>query len=371
MRLHSIQFLRAIAALLVVYSHSIDLQMKFSVSHQQKFLHVENFGAIGVDIFFAISGFIITFIGNTHKGSESALNFLIKRFLRINPIFYVASLVYLCLMIILKWTNNLIAPDGYFVNAIIDSLFIIPIAGQIEAYVPLLIVTWTLSFEWLFYILFIVLILFRSNQKALHLLIVLPLLVAVGYFIPFKDFRWTFITNPIILEFLLGVIVCWFYLNKKVSNSIAYLLLFFGLLCYLLQIWYGYGKISEVQSVLNGELSLKRFIVWGIPSACLVAGCIFLEKNAVFEKVWRWQIFQLLGDASYSIYLVHLSVFLVLHLMYLKLGFFMNPDLSIFVHVLIAAVVSVAFYLFIERPLLRMLTGWFSQRSEAVLSRAA
>lgn len=51
MKLRSIQMLRGLAAVLVVYVHSIDLQMDFSTSVQQRWLHLQDFGAVGVDIF--------------------------------------------------------------------------------------------------------------------------------------------------------------------------------------------------------------------------------------------------------------------------------------------------------------------------------
>jgi peptidoglycan/LPS O-acetylase OafA/YrhL len=68
MKLGSIQFLRAIAAILVLYAHSIDLQMGYSHSFQQDFFYWQNFGAFGVDIFFVISSFIISYSAGSYKG---------------------------------------------------------------------------------------------------------------------------------------------------------------------------------------------------------------------------------------------------------------------------------------------------------------
>ena len=49
MKLNSIQFLRAVAALLVVYVHAIDLQMRFATSHQQSFFYLHRKGAAQVE----------------------------------------------------------------------------------------------------------------------------------------------------------------------------------------------------------------------------------------------------------------------------------------------------------------------------------
>ncbi|HZC44295.1 MAG TPA: acyltransferase family protein, partial [Acidobacteriaceae bacterium] len=59
-RLLSVQGLRAVAALLVVWVHSIDAAELYSSPRQGRFFHWGNYGACGVDIFFAISGFIVS-----------------------------------------------------------------------------------------------------------------------------------------------------------------------------------------------------------------------------------------------------------------------------------------------------------------------
>ena len=75
----SIQALRGLAALFVVFQHV-------------RFL---NFGAFGVDIFFCISGFMIMF--TTEKSTKY---FLRKRLIRILPLYYLMTLVtYLSLLL--------------------------------------------------------------------------------------------------------------------------------------------------------------------------------------------------------------------------------------------------------------------------------
>jgi exopolysaccharide production protein ExoZ len=81
MKLNSIQYLRAIASILVVYCHAIDIQVYFGISRQQNFYYLQNFGAIGVDLFFVISGFIITYVSrNVLADIPSTKIFLQKRF---------------------------------------------------------------------------------------------------------------------------------------------------------------------------------------------------------------------------------------------------------------------------------------------------
>lgn len=348
MKLNSIQLLRALAAILVVYVHSIDIQSTFTVSFQQNFYFLRGFGGIGVDIFFTISGFIISYVANKYKGIREGAVFLKKRFLRINPFYYFANMILVVLLILtdypLNWSD--------IINGCRDMITMIPILNSQTHLVYLLVVGWTLSFEWWFYILFFLLVLFKVNNKVLLFILFLPLLVAIRYIFHLQDFRLVFITNPIILEFLFGVIIYWLYNHIKVSNQLAGLLILLGAVAYLYNIFISYGDISDFTSILYGNSSMKRVLLWGIPSACIVAGCIFYEKNGILSHLWNNEILVLLGNASYAIYLVHIPVFYSLGYVYEKSGFFLNPDLAIFIQVQIAVGVGILFYKKIEEPLL-------------------
>src|SRR5215831_950835 len=93
----SIQILRAIAALLVVYVHSLDLVGGHSNPHQPFFFNLAHFGACGVDIFFSISGFILsTVVLRSRPGTPLASgDFLVRRFIRIFPIYWILSLFFI------------------------------------------------------------------------------------------------------------------------------------------------------------------------------------------------------------------------------------------------------------------------------------
>lgn len=280
MKLNSIQILRGVAALLVVYEHSMDLQMSYGNSWQQHFFHLNNFGCIGVDLFFVISGFIITSIASNYTGASQGVYFLTKRFFRINPIYYILTLVYLPFI----YFNASITSSDLNLNSIFDSLLILPISADSHANKPLLTLGWTLSFEWLFYLLFYILILCNVRQKALFLMGIIVLMVVFGYIFQPNDFRLIFITNPIMLEFLLGCIISYIYLTvKQIPVDIGFICLLVGVSCYLYLIIQGFGNIDSYIATINGNLSLFRFLLWGLPSSLIVAGCVILEKMGNFQ----------------------------------------------------------------------------------------
>jgi peptidoglycan/LPS O-acetylase OafA/YrhL len=363
MKLYSIQFLRAVAAILVVYVHAIDLQMVYSHSFQQDFLYLQNFGAIGVDIFFAISGFIITYVAGKYTGMNAGLNFLVKRFIRINPIYYIASFAFLLLHSCQFWFAGFQPPTDEVLNNTADTLLVLPMGGK---YAPLLSVGWTLAFEWFFYIVFFFGILFKAPNKIAWLATTITALVILGKTVSLPVYQYLFITNPIMLEFVMGVLICWIYLHVEVNTWVAYALLFFGLAGFAYSVCFGYGTISELGDIMWGRLSLWRVIQWGIPSAALVAGAIFLEKQGQLTKLWSNRWCRLLGDASYSIYLTHVCAIEIFILVYGRTGFFLNPDFGIWFHLAISVALGTLVYLKVEKPLLAYLNKTYMPTRGAV-----
>jgi peptidoglycan/LPS O-acetylase OafA/YrhL len=117
MKYISIQYLRAIAAFMVVLVHlSLQEQKIFS---QEPLLGIFQVGTAGVDIFFVISGFIMMLI--LFKKKEKKI-FLKKRIIRIYPIYW----IYLSLiMLVILYKPSLVNANGELV------LFYAPHAGNI------------------------------------------------------------------------------------------------------------------------------------------------------------------------------------------------------------------------------------------------
>lgn len=150
----SIQALRGLAALFVVFQHI-------------RFL---NFGAFGVDIFFCISGFMIMF--TTEKSTKY---FFRKRLIRILPLYYLMTLVtYLSLLLF----PSMFQQTRHNLSYLVKSLLFIPfdIGGGIIQ--PLVRIGWTINCEMLFYLLFF--IAFHISMKYRGLICSAFLAVLVG-----------------------------------------------------------------------------------------------------------------------------------------------------------------------------------------------
>ena len=129
-KIENIQVLRFIAAFSVMMVH----------------LPVFKFGAWGVDIFFVISGFIMMYI--TEHNNK---NFLIKRIIRIVPLYWLLTLaVFLIAFLKPEILNNTTANFEH----LLKSLFFIPFNKNEAGHFPILFLGWTLNYEIIFYILF-------------------------------------------------------------------------------------------------------------------------------------------------------------------------------------------------------------------------
>ena len=140
----SIQYLRAVAALMVVFHHIINAKPWL-------FNPLENYPSLatGVDIFFVISGFIMYVAAR----NEAPLEFLKKRIIRIVPLYWVATLAF----VIVKTKLHIfsLTPEDWL--HIAKSLAFIPHhdptnPGKIW---PYLIQGWTLNYEMFFYLIFL------------------------------------------------------------------------------------------------------------------------------------------------------------------------------------------------------------------------
>ena len=145
---------RGIAALAVVLHHaSLGSEVFYG---GRAFAGFWEFGAIGVDFFFVLSGFIIYWVHSADEENfKSALLYCKKRIIRIYPPFILISIV----LLVVYSTYPSLSDSGRSIG-VITSIFLIPTPPLS----PALSVSWTLMHEMLFYTVFISLY-FNSNYS--------------------------------------------------------------------------------------------------------------------------------------------------------------------------------------------------------------
>jgi exopolysaccharide production protein ExoZ len=314
--------------------------VRFGSSVTASFFYFENFGAIGVDIFFVISGVIMAII--TNSCSLTPKQFFIKRCIRVLPLYWGIS--FFCCIISLFGYWPTIRKEK-----ILETLTVIPLInwGYFEG--PVLFLGWTLSFEFLFYIVFTIALWINKKQRLIIIFAVLLLLVLTGYLFPnITEHRFKFATNAIILEFLMGCVCGYIYLsNIKLSIRFIYAIIFTGLFLMILQLFYGFGNISEMAYTWDGSLSMLRAIKWGIPAFLIVTGMVLIDKNGNLKVPG---LLVTIGNISYSAYLLHIFCVMLLSALWHRVHIGV-PDFFIFTALLFSLFTAYLFYRFIENPL--------------------
>jgi exopolysaccharide production protein ExoZ len=277
--LASIQYLRALAALMVVVLH-LGVQWQ-RLGYQGPW---PGWLAGGVDIFFVISGFIMW--TTTAEGSAGTLDFYARRIIRIVPLYWLLTALTVAIMLAAPHAVQSSRYDGWHVLA--SFLFlpsINPASGQIE---PVLIPGWTLDYEMFFYLLFGLTLRWREGWRLVCTAAVLGAPVVWHALTGQGQGVWLFFTNDIVLEFVLGMALGRAYLHGglRIGAAAGWLLLAAGALAL----------------ALIGGSGLPRLIGMGLPAAMIVTGALALERA---QAVPHWPGLQKIGDASYSLYLVH------------------------------------------------------------------
>jgi exopolysaccharide production protein ExoZ len=326
----SIQYLRAVAAIAVVFYHI------GSIFH----LDLEFCGA-AVDVFFVISGFIMWMVTRQKEASPSI--FLKKRLLRIVPLYW---LVTISLATCATLRPNLFPVDHPALGHVVLSLFFVPHLTPDGNLRPLVGQGWTLNYEMFFYFLFtMTMAAFRTYQFYVMNIILLACVVC-GYLTHASSPAGIVYTSPLLMEFLAGIYICRAWLNNTVlSRATAWTAIALGI-----------AGIMATFGAYVAHWPLPRIIGWGVPSALIVLGAVSLEsRNRCPNIGWL----KILGDASYSIYLTHYLVWLAVSIAVAKLGGSLSPAIYL-VTICAATLGGVVTHVVVEKPMGRLLARRFA-----------
>ena len=327
-----IQYLRALAAMMVVWGHSL-----YVVPGVADRLGAPYFGGSGVDLFFVISGFIM--VVTTSRREITPQKFLLLRIVRVVPLYWLATLTWVA--------YGLVEHSGqspYAVPAIVRSLLFVPCPAGVW---PVLQNGWTLNYEMFFYALFALSLAAPRRVRMPVLAVALAALVGVGrLFGPFANPLAFSYTNPYLLEFVAGMVLAhgWLQGGSRDSLPQSLSLIVFGFYCV--------GSLHSRFTILGGAF----LIIAGSlnPRICAIENRTLLE----------------LGNASYSIYLAHQFVLEALAPWWIQAfphATWASSALFMVLAPLLCALAGCLCYWFIEKPLTSRLRK-LVQSSDAIVS---
>jgi exopolysaccharide production protein ExoZ len=324
-----VQYLRGLAAVMVVAFHA-----PMPLEDIRNFLDA---GAYGVDLFFVISGFIMTITAGA--SSVARLDFIAKRLLRIVPLYWLMTMSMVVLVI---------AAPGVFhstrasFSTVVQSLLFIPHYSLSHPGViyPIMVPGWTLNYEMFFYILFSMVLPFRASFRLGAIAAFFVVLVTLGAVFPGDSAVYRTYTNPILFEFVLGMGVAELYKRDLLPNLV------FGI----------FLAVTGYAALLFTDESI-RFVSKGVPATAIVLGGIVALRSV------RSKVLELIGNASYSIYLTHFFAFGVIAVIGNRFGGYTGSTIFavvyFFVAVLASMLAGVAVYKLIELPLTERVRSCF------------
>jgi exopolysaccharide production protein ExoZ len=329
--LYSIHFLRFIAATGVIVHHSGVLSRWNIVAC-----------SAGVDVFFVISGVVIAL---STPPEMSIRNFLVRRFIRIYPLYWLALAAWVAF-----WVGN---GGVYPVGDVVRSALLVPDLSR--PWIPVYLPAWTLVFEVFFYAVFAACML--SGRFARPLCGVVLVAVALTFSQPGSQQAY-FDLAMLLLEFVAGMLIAAAVVRGWVPGRTL------GALAI---------SVALVWFTLNATpTTLPRVIYWGLPAMLLVFGVLGFEDL----RLLRGKTALFGGNASYAIYLAHFTAIQTVFLIAERVGFpaVAHPRIVGAMAIPAALAVGALFYLAVDRPLQhrlrRMLLDHGEDRRQLAASRA-
>ena len=346
--LASIDGLRGLAVLVVILFHSLPSYFPG--------------GFIGVDVFFVISGFVITYkiTGEIKDSRFSIVGFYSDRIKRLVPLYAlvayttsVAAVFFLTPQELISFGKALLSASTFVSNLYYWRTLDYFEAGQTSN--PLLH-TWSLSVEWQFYFLFPLAfsLVYRHARGRLILLMVIAIVLSatISELALARHQSFSFYLLPTrMFELLIGAIIAVAYSANGLPRNSSVM---FQPIFSTLTLWIGLvGLAFQVATNAFGSPfpGVNAFVVAILSSAILIG---LLSQNATGEKLFTNTLFKHLGFISYGLYLWHYPL-----LELTRLISFEGLSPSIFWIVYATALLAVAELSgqLIERPIWRMKTS--------------
>lgn len=324
--------LRFIAALMVYLCHlNTDY---FGVFVKEMFSQ----GFIGVSFFFILSGFILSYSYEDKLKNEvtSKRQFILLRLARIVPMHLLLAMPFILLTIHLK--------NFDFSKTLTNILLMQSWIPKEDYYFSLNGVSWSLSDELFFYLMFIPLIYISITKKVITAISIITLLLTI-YFLKIIQTEelnhWLYYIFPVsrLVEFICGMIIyaCWKNSRQQTVDSLLFLI---SLLPLLIAIYYS-NNINN---------SLRYSLYYLLPMVIFFTSCIYL-RNGVIHTILSSKTLELLGKSSFIFYLIHQPIILFCFKI-----FGHNPGpLYLIALLVIITIVSIILYKLVEEPLELML----------------
>ena len=345
--LNIMQALRGLFCLVVIITHVTINSIEHL--HRDFLFNVSLFGSAAVDFFFVVSGFMITYTSIKNAGRPDKLKiFYRRRLVKIFPIYWIIITFFLVGQLLFRSFYN--TPFKFTLSNVLSTYFLLPGHTMVNG------VSWTLTFELYFYLLFSLFFLVRKKEwiyKGFAIYTIAIVSFGIAGFDANENVWIKLILSPVNIEIYLGMLAGAIVSKIKVQYSFYIL----GVGAFLL-------TVSAILTNNGYHLFLNdfnRLLLFGVPSFFIILGVSTYETN---YYVGANKTLLLLGDASYSLYLLHLPFVAA----FVKLYPIINIQNDWVYHILwfflilLVCLLSVKVYQMVELPLIKKLNSQLSPR---------
>lgn len=329
----SLQGLRGIAALAVLLFHLVPY---FRISGTVLFPDwIFRWGFSGVDLFFVLSGFVLSISYASGSSTSNQLPmFFSRRFLRI----YAGYWPFLVIAYVIGTIWNIPRTEN---DSLLHSIFL----TSTDLSILVLPISWSLSHELYFYGIFGLAFLVSGTTFRVLAVLYAIAIVAANLMSDMTGPASGFLLSHFTLEFLLGGLLAAAYRRRMPASThiIA------AVLCILFLI---------LGAQLNADRGLVRSATFGVGAALLLWAFLGTERSWSSKKL-KWLV--LLGDASFTLYLCHITFIDIFYLTgicsFLGKQHPLVADLGNLAFIAVVVLFSVGFYLRVERPVYLWITN--------------
>ena len=334
-RLYNLDYLRGLASFGIMIYH----YFSWSLGDFSDNMFLGRIGIYGVSIFYVLSGLTLYYVysDKMKPSQQDILSFFKKRIFRIFPLLWLVTLTSIFL--------SRSIPDFYNLFLNLTGLF-----GFVKWDTYFSVGVWSIGNELVFYVFFPLFILFARTHKSLLILLSAILFSLYLYFAFVKlnpdvdlDEQWRNYINPLnqVFLFLGGFLIGYLFKKTKTNNATTIVLLMFGL-----------GLFVFIPSNTN-TISLVTGVNRLLFTFCCLLICFSFYKLTLKFPFFIHKPLTLLGEASYSVYLLHPLVYNVIA--FVNKHIFHYPEyIRLIFSIILTLVISYFVYEYFEKFFMRL-----------------
>ncbi len=358
----AIDGMRGMAVLLVIWFHAsyfVTIGMEEPlVGFTYGYYLLTILGETGVDLFFVLSGFLITgILIDTVNDKHTLKNFYIRRSLRIFPLYYAVLFIFVAYFLFIFGINGLdhgkiLAHFLYLQNWTL---------GHNEDQFILLDHTWSLAVEEQFYLFWPLLFLsfYRGPIRGVFILCASMVLFSWGlrlFFTDLDQYKWAYTftisrLDGLALGALLSVL-CVRYKDKcfQYRRALPYVMLI-TLSAILITLFVQETKMDSHHAMIRHGLTF-----FSVLYVSLLAYVFLSNENNILKRFFCLKPLREIGRVSYGVYIFHSPVMMIAvrQLYQYKLGYWYTHLILLLAGGVVSFLLASLSYHFFEKRMLRL-----------------